>query len=86
MPQSGQEEFAVGKAENLVVGLLIGAALGAAAAYIFGPSRGTTFDANYHSRWDRALAEGKEAEVARKAALEQELAEAKRRHTPGQAT
>ncbi len=75
----------MGKAENLVIGLLLGAALGAAAAYIFGPSRGTTFDANYQSRWDRALAEGKEAEVARKSALEQELAEAKRRHTPGQA-
>lgn len=75
----------MGKAENLVVGLLIGAAVGVAVAYIFGPSRGTTFDANYQSRWGRALAEGKEAEVARKSALEQELAEAKRRHTPGQA-
>ncbi len=74
----------MGKAENLAVGLLIGAAIGAVAAYFFGPSRGTTFDARYQSRWDRALAEGKEAEAARKAALERELAEAKRRNTPGQ--
>lgn len=71
------------KAESLVVGLLIGAAIGAAASYVFGPSRRTTFDARYQSRWDRALAEGKEAEVARKAALERELAEAKLRNTPG---
>lgn len=73
----------MGKAESLAVGLLIGAAIGAAAAYVFGPSRRTTFDAGYQSRWDRALAEGKEAEVARKAALERELAEAKLRNTPG---
>jgi len=74
----------VGKAESLAVGLLIGAAMGAAAAYVFGPSCRTTFDAGYQSRWDRALAEGKEAEAARKEALERELAEAKRRNTPGQ--
>ena len=73
----------MGKAESLVVGLLVGAAIGAAAAYVFGPSRRTTFDAGYQSRWDRALAEGKEAEVARKAVLERELAEAKLRNTPG---
>lgn len=73
----------MGKAESLAVGLLIGAAMGAIAAYIFGPSRKTTFDAGYQSRWDRAVAEGKEAEAARKEALERELAEAKRRNTPG---
>jgi len=73
----------VGKAESLAVGLLIGAAMGAVAAYIFGPSRKTTFDAGYQSRWDRAVAEGKEAEAARKEALERELAEARRRNTPG---
>ena len=75
----------MGKSENLLIGLLLGAAVGAAAAYIFGPARTTTFDANYLSRWDRALAEGKEAEMKRKAALEEKLAEAKRRHTPGRA-
>jgi len=73
----------VGKAENLAVGLLVGAVIGAVVAYLFGPSRRTTFDAGYQSRWDRALAEGKEAEAARKEALERELAEAKRRNTPG---
>lgn len=73
----------MGKAENLVFGLLLGAAVGAAAAYLFGPSRGTTFDGRYQSRLDRALAEGKVAELARKAELEAELADAKRRHTPG---
>lgn len=59
---SDGEESAVGKAENLAVGLIIGAAVGAAIAYIFGPSRSTTFDASYRSRWERALAEGKKAE------------------------
>lgn len=73
----------MGKVGNLVVGLFTGAVIGWAVTYIFGPSRRTTFDANYQSRWDRAMAEGKEAESARKAALEQELAEARRRHTPG---
>ena len=73
----------MGKSENLFIGLILGAAIGAAVAYIFGPSRDTTFDARYQSRWDRAVAEGKEAESERKAALEKELAEAKRRNTPG---
>ncbi len=76
----------MGKTESLVFGLLLGAAAGAAAAYLFGPSRATTFDRRYQSRWDRAVAEGKEAELERKAALEAELAEAKRRHTPGSGT
>lgn len=74
----------MGKTENLVIGLILGAAVGAIAAYIFGPSRATTFDSKYQSRWDRAIAEGKEAELKRKAELEEELAETKRRHTPGQ--
>ena len=76
----------MGKSENLVFGLIIGAAVGAVAAYIFGPARATPFDAKYQSRWDRALAEGKEAELKKKAELEAELAETKRRHTPGQGT
>ena len=73
----------MGKSENLFIGLILGAAIGAAVAYIFGPSRATTFDARYQSRWDRSVAEGKEAESERKAALEKELEEAKRRNTPG---
>ena len=48
----------------------MGAAFGAVAAYIFGPSRATTFDSRYQSRWDRAIAEGKEAESKKKAELE----------------
>ncbi len=74
----------MGKTENFVIGLILGAVAGAAAAYIFGPSRATTFDSKYQSRWDRALAEGREAELRRKAELEAELEETKRRHTPGQ--
>lgn len=73
------------KSENFVVSMLVGAAVGAAVAYIFGPSLRTTFDANYQSRWDKALAEGEKAELESKAMLEQQLEEAKRRHTPGHA-
>ena len=73
----------MGKAENFFVGLLFGLAAGIAAAYLFGPARRTTFDAGYRSRWDRAVEEGRRAEQERKEALESELAEARRRNTPG---
>lgn len=74
----------MGKTENFVVGLFIGTTVGAAIAYIFGPAQRTTFDANYQSRWQRALSEGKKAEVEYKAALEQQFAEAKQGNTLGQ--
>lgn len=75
----------MGKTENFAVGILLGAAVGAAVAYLFGPARNTTYDASYQSRWDRALAEGKQAELEHKRALEQKFVEAKVRNTPGQA-
>ena len=37
--ETGREEVSMGKSENLLIGLLLGAAVGAAVAYIFGPSR-----------------------------------------------
>lgn len=54
--------------------VLVGGVLGALAAlaleYVLGPAPGTTFDANYQSRLDYALAEGQRAAAER----EQELA------------
>ena len=57
--------------------LLIGAALGAAAAYtityFFGPTDAATYDQNYRSRLDYALEEGKRAAAAREAELRGQL-------------
>lgn len=63
--------------------IIIGAAAGAAAAwvfnYIFGPAPGARFDATYQSRLDRALAEGDRAAREHEAKLRRQFEEAKRR-------
>lgn len=64
-----------------VLSFLLGAAIGVTAAtvvtYLFGPARDTTFDQHYRSRWDQALADGKQAADEHEAALRQQLAAAK---------
>ncbi|HRJ43443.1 MAG TPA: hypothetical protein PL105_16270 [Caldilineaceae bacterium] len=69
----------MGKTGNFILGGLIGAALGAAVAYLLGPAQATRFDATYRSRLDRALDEGRQAEEARAEELRREFAQAKKR-------
>lgn len=62
--------------------LLIGAAIGVGVAlaldYFLGPAPGTTYDANYRSRWDYALDEGRRAALAREQELRQQLIQMRR--------
>ena len=67
----------MGKTSNFIIGGLLGAALGAAAAYLLGPAKGTRYDETYQSRLDRALAEGRKAEEAHRQALWEEFEQAK---------
>jgi gas vesicle protein len=69
----------MGKSGNFIVGTLIGVAVGAVVAYLFGPAQNTRFDATYQSRLDRALEEGRLAEEAKAEELRREFAQAKRR-------
>lgn len=69
----------MGKSGNFIVGTLIGVAVGAVVAYLFGPAQNTRFDATYQSRLDRALDEGRLAEEAKAEELRREFAQAKRR-------
>ena len=69
----------MGKTGNFIVGTLIGTALGAVVAYLFGPAQNTRYDASYQSRLDRALDEGRQAEIERAEELRQEFAQAKKR-------
>lgn len=69
----------MGKSGNFIVGTLIGVAVGAVVAYLFGPAQNTRFDATYQSRLDRALDEGRLAEEAKAEEMRQEFAQAKRR-------
>lgn len=69
----------MGKSGNFIVGTLIGVAVGAVVAYLFGPAQNTRFGATYQSRLDRALDEGRLAEEAKAEELRREFAQAKRR-------
>jgi gas vesicle protein len=76
-----EKDFANGDAMNKWTSALIGAAAGAAVSavylYLFAPARGTTFDENYQSRLDWALAEGEKAGIERKQELLRELEQAR---------
>jgi gas vesicle protein len=69
----------MGKSGNFIVGTLIGVAIGAVVAYLFGPAQNTRFDATYQSRLDRALDEGRLAEEAKAEEMRREFAQAKKR-------
>jgi hypothetical protein len=63
----------VGKGNYLLLGAAVGAAVAFAINYFLGPNDAATYDANYRSRLDYALEEGKRAAAAREAELRGEL-------------
>jgi gas vesicle protein len=63
---------------SAIIGATAGAAASAVFLYLFAPARGTTFDENYQSRLDWALAEGDKAARARELELRAELESARR--------
>lgn len=67
----------MGKTSNLIIGMALGAAVGIAINYLFGPTLDAQFNAQYRSRWDRALEEGKVAAAEREAELRRQFEVAK---------
>lgn len=67
----------MGKFSNLIVGTLVGTAVGVVVAYLFAPAQETRFDQTYRSRLDHALDEGRKAAAAREAELRQDFVNAK---------
>jgi hypothetical protein len=57
----------------LIIGAAVGAAVAAAINYLFGPAVGTTYDANYRSRLDFALEEGKRASLETESELRRQI-------------
>jgi gas vesicle protein len=72
----------MGKLSNLIIGTLVGTALGMATAYLFAPAKETQFDQTYRSRLDHALDEGRKAAAAREAELRQDFIAAKQPKPP----
>lgn len=66
------------KGSFLLLGAAIGAGVAVALNYFLGPAPGTTYDANYRSRWDYALDEGRRAALAREQELRQQLIQMRR--------
>ncbi len=60
---------------SLLVGLSIGAVIGALLATFFSPVSSDEFQANLKSHYQRALEAGREASARRRAELEEELGE-----------
>lgn len=67
----------MGRTLSFMVGATVGVVAATALTYLFGPPRETTLDQNYRSRWDQALADGREAALEHEAMLRQQLAAAK---------
>jgi len=67
----------MGRTVSFVVGTVIGVVTAAAVTYLFGPARETSFDQRYQSRWDHALADGRQAALEHEATLRRQLAAAK---------
>lgn len=63
----------MGKSGYLLIGAMVGAAAAFTINYFLGPTAATTYDENYRSRLDFALEEGKRAAAAREAQLRGEL-------------
>ena len=67
----------MGKTSYLIIGAAVGAALGMAVNYLFGPATGTTYDRAYRSRLDAALDAGERAADARELELRNRFVAAK---------
>ena len=67
----------MGKTSNLIIGTLLGTAVGVLTAYLFAPAKETGFDQTYRSRLGHALDEGRKAAADREAELRQEFIAAK---------
>lgn len=57
----------------LLLGAAIGAGIAVALNYFLGPAPGTTYDANYRSRLDFALDEGRRASLDREDELRRQI-------------
>ncbi|MFO7632846.1 MAG: hypothetical protein R6W76_09915 [Caldilinea sp.] len=62
----------------LLIGAALGAAIAAALNYFLGPAPETTYDANYRSRLDFALDEGRRAAAEREQELRRQLSDMRR--------
>lgn len=67
----------MGKTSSAIIGAVVGAAAAYVVYYLFSPASDTTFDKNYQSRLDKALEEGKLAAAEHEAELRRQLAQAK---------
>ena len=65
------------KSVAIVLGGVVGTAVGLAVNYLFGAASTTTFDERYQSRWDLALQEGRQAAAEHELELRRQLAAAK---------
>lgn len=61
------------KGTFFLLGAAIGAGVAVALNYFLGPAPGTTYDANYRSRLDFALDEGRRAAMEREQQLRQQI-------------
>ncbi|MCB0062050.1 MAG: hypothetical protein KDE19_08045 [Caldilineaceae bacterium] len=65
------------KTISVIVGAAAGTVVGLAIHYLFGAAAETTFDEQYQSRWDRAIAEGRAAAAAHEVELRRQFEIAK---------
>jgi hypothetical protein len=68
----------MGRTSFFLIGAVVGAAVGLAIDYVFGPTKDALFDERYRSRWDHALEEGERAADEREAELRRQFTAAKR--------
>lgn len=61
------------KSVALVLGTMAGTVVGLAVNYLFGAASTTTFDERYHSRWDLAVQEGRQAAAQHELELRRQL-------------
>jgi hypothetical protein len=63
----------MGKSSYLIIGAAVGAAAALVFNYFFGPADKTVFDGTYRSRLDYALDEGQRAALEREAELRRQF-------------